>query len=209
MTTPLDTQASLDLHAFLRSNGRLPRFGDAVPPWNFRGWLLSQVQLADFHPALPGRWQHYTRTISVGHLLDEPIPRVAFEERPGSDGVKMIERAIDLIFHRDGSWTAFSRTSFVFETSPLTLDYSHGPRPNRLTHVMCIGIRSPERRVWCGGLGAEGDLPRSPLAPPTGSGTNAPRPLPYPRESLTGSIRVESASRLNPDDRLRIFCATQ
>jgi hypothetical protein len=107
--TPQDTKSSPDLHAFVRANGRLPRIGDGVSPWRYRGWLLLHVQLADFHSELPGRWQHYMRTLDVGHLLDESIPRLDFADRPGSDGLQMVSRAIDLIYHCEGSLSAFNR----------------------------------------------------------------------------------------------------
>ena len=107
-TSSKDAQTSPDLHAFLRANGRLPKIGDSVSPWRYRGWLLSQVQLADFHPDLPGRWQHHVRTLNVGRLLDEPIPPIRFSAHPASEGLRMIEQAIDLIYHSAGSWSAFN-----------------------------------------------------------------------------------------------------
>ena len=63
-----------DINAFVLQTGRLPKIGDQIAPWRYRGWLLYQVQFADSHPMLPGRWTHYQRTLEAGRLLDEPIP---------------------------------------------------------------------------------------------------------------------------------------
>jgi hypothetical protein len=48
-----------DINLFVLQTGRLPKLGDSVPPWEYRGWLLYLVQLADSHPDLP----------DVGHII--------------------------------------------------------------------------------------------------------------------------------------------
>ena len=98
-----------DINLFLLQNGRLPRIGDAIPPWSYRGWLLYQVQLVDVHPQLPGRWTHYLRTLEAGHLLDEPIPRIEFELTHLDAGRKMLERCVRIIHEQEHSWTAMHR----------------------------------------------------------------------------------------------------
>jgi hypothetical protein len=99
--------AGPDINAFVLEQGRLPRLGDSVPPWQYRGWLLYYVQLADSDRRLPGRWNHYLQTIEAGCVLDEPIPQIEFSECPPSDGRKMLERCLDLIHRQDYSWSAF------------------------------------------------------------------------------------------------------
>src|ERR1039458_2468734 len=71
-----DVSLGLDINLFVLKEGRLPKLGDDVHPWQYRGWLLWQVQLADHHPMLPHRWDHYMRTFEAGHLLDEGIPEI-------------------------------------------------------------------------------------------------------------------------------------
>jgi hypothetical protein len=34
-----DDSASLDINHFVLATGRMPRLGDEVPPWHYRGWL--------------------------------------------------------------------------------------------------------------------------------------------------------------------------
>lgn len=111
MSSPFETglPESPDINRFVLENGRLPRLGEAIPPWCYRGWLLYYVQLADSHPKLPGRWNHYMRTLEAGHLLDEAIPKIHFTECPSDNGRKMIEKCLHLISYRDSSWSAFQR----------------------------------------------------------------------------------------------------
>ena len=96
-----------DIDEFVLQRGRLPRLGDAIAPWQYRGWLLYCVQLADSHPSLPGRWGHYFRTLEAAHLLQEPIPQIRFEDTLPPNGRKIIERCLDLIYRREYYWTAF------------------------------------------------------------------------------------------------------
>jgi N-6 DNA methylase len=104
-----DTSASLDINAFVLSHGRLPWLSDEIPPWQYRGWLLYQVQFADAHPRSPGRWGHYMRTLEAGKLLDEPIPQLRFSSLPSSSGTKMLERCVSLVQHRESAWSAFQQ----------------------------------------------------------------------------------------------------
>lgn len=104
-----DVSQSPDINAFVLQTGRLPKIGDPVVPWRYRGWLLYQVQLADLHPKLPGRWTHYMRTLEAGQLLDEPIPRIEFVLGNLDPGRKMLEQCLRLIHREDHSWTSFNR----------------------------------------------------------------------------------------------------
>jgi hypothetical protein len=70
---------SLDLHAFVEREKRPPRLSDAIPPWHYRGWLLTYViQLHAVIPAVADRWGYHLRTYEAGRLLDEPIPQIIF-----------------------------------------------------------------------------------------------------------------------------------
>ncbi len=103
-----DYPACPDINAYVLEHGRTPKLGDPVPPWHYRGWLLYDVQLCDAHPSMPGRWDHYFRTIEAGHLLNEPIPRIEFTECPPPDGRKMLEKCLNLIEQREYTWEAFN-----------------------------------------------------------------------------------------------------
>ena len=98
-----------DINLFLMCEGRLPKLGDPVPPWQYRGWLLSYVQLADAHPQIPGRWSHHLKTLEEGRLLTEPIPQICFEQCPPTDGRKMIERCLNLIARHESTWASFQQ----------------------------------------------------------------------------------------------------
>jgi hypothetical protein len=98
-----------DINSFVLETGRLPKLGDPIPPWAYRGWLLYHVQLADTHPGLPGRWSHYLRTIEAGRLLSDPIPRISFTLGNLDVGLKMLERCLRLIHQEQYSWSSFNR----------------------------------------------------------------------------------------------------
>lgn len=98
-----------DINLFVLANGRFPRIGDSIAPWHYRGWLLYHVQLADFHPDMPGRWRHLLHILEAGHLLDEPVPRIEFVHSQLDAGQKMLERCIRLIQQQDYSWTALQQ----------------------------------------------------------------------------------------------------
>ena len=106
----LTPDVCLDVNRFVLETGRMPRLGDPVPPWKYRGWLLFQTQVCDFNPAAPQRWPYYLRTIEAGRLLDEPIPRVDFTDGCSGgkfgtgDGFKMIRKALDILFNERGAW---------------------------------------------------------------------------------------------------------
>lgn len=82
MTTVLverTSALSADLCAFMRQEQRLPRLGDPVPPWHYRGWLLPYVMLIHKRcPHAADRWGYHLRTLDAGKLLDEPIPQIVF-----------------------------------------------------------------------------------------------------------------------------------
>ncbi len=108
-TRTAEVPRDLDVNKFVLEHGRMPFLSDPIPPWHYRGWLLFQVQLADAHPGAPGRWAHYMRTFDAGRLLDEPIPRINFASMPSPDGLKMVEKCVQLLSYRDSPWTAFEK----------------------------------------------------------------------------------------------------
>jgi hypothetical protein len=100
---------SPDLIAFFQEHGRLPRVGDAPPPWRYRGWLLPYViQLHGLVPAVADRWGYHLRTLEAGRLLDEPIPQVAFG--PADSAVYARLRDWSQLVGRDGGGGADFRT---------------------------------------------------------------------------------------------------
>jgi hypothetical protein len=96
-----------DLVAFVGGRGRLPRLGDPVPPWRYRGWLLPYVFLLHERvPAVADRWGYYLRTRAAGRLLDEPIPQVSFG--PADERVFPLLHAWSRLVGRDGGgWGDF------------------------------------------------------------------------------------------------------
>jgi len=88
-----DRSAYPELQRFFLTEGRMPYITDAVKPWEYRGWLLQQVQLAHFgHPGVVNRWGYWMDCIEAGRILPVPIPQLEFaaegdpQVRKGWDG---------------------------------------------------------------------------------------------------------------------------
>lgn len=94
-----------DIRLFLLIDGRMPRIGDPVPPWRFRGWLGWYVQEAHALnvAGFPDRWG-YLQTVHAAwgpatgeaDLDPGPIPRVDFgyaDRKVMSDLTKAVEMA--------------------------------------------------------------------------------------------------------------------
>src|SRR4051794_28746605 len=97
----------LDLMAFVKDHGRLPRLGDDPAPWRYRGWLLWYVvELHALIPAVADRWGYHLRTLDTGKLLDEPIPQVAFTQ-PDNKVFPLLHDWPRLIGHDCGAWGDF------------------------------------------------------------------------------------------------------
>src|ERR1700733_12029910 len=96
-----------DLSAFINQQRRLPRLGDAPPPWCYRGWLLPYiVMLHEKIPAVKDRWGYHLRTLEAGKLLDEPIPQIRFG--PANEKVfGMLADWSRLIAYDCGGWSDF------------------------------------------------------------------------------------------------------
>jgi hypothetical protein len=98
---------SEDLVAFVRRHGRLPRLGDAVAPWHYRGWLLAYViELHGLVPAVAERWGYHLRTREAGRLLDEPIPPITFGP-PDNQVFSVLPDWSRLIGRDCGGWSDF------------------------------------------------------------------------------------------------------
>src|SRR5581483_3138490 len=97
-----------DINQFFLQNGRLPRLGDKIAPWEYRGWLRWHCQIAHGHPDIVDRWGYCMRTLEAGRLLDEPIPHITFTDSADSAGTKMLRKAVEFIYDEAGSWSAFT-----------------------------------------------------------------------------------------------------
>ncbi|MCA9466409.1 MAG: hypothetical protein KC643_13340 [Nitrospira sp.] len=80
---PSPTPRFDDLFEFLLSQGRLPKLGDARPPWSYCGLLLEYVR-----------------------LLTELIPHLEYAT-PHPTPLKALNRCIDHLACREGAWEAF------------------------------------------------------------------------------------------------------
>jgi hypothetical protein len=97
----------LDLVAFFNEQHRLPRLGDDVAPWLYRGWLLPYVILIHERcPAVANRWGYHLRTLEAGKLLDEPIPQINFVA-PDSRVFTLLQDWSGLIGRDCGGWSDF------------------------------------------------------------------------------------------------------
>lgn len=92
---------------FVAANGRLPRLGDAVAPWHFRGWLLPYVILLHERcPAVANRWGYHLHMLDAGNLLDEPIPTIAFGP-PDNRIFSLLQKWARLVGWDGGGWSDF------------------------------------------------------------------------------------------------------
>jgi hypothetical protein len=108
LAIPLPHAPLPDLGVLLNQQHRLPRLGDAVAPWHFRGWLLPYViQLHDLLPSVARRWSYHLRTLEAGHLLDEPIPQISFTATPNGKILSMLHEWASLINFDCGGWSDF------------------------------------------------------------------------------------------------------
>jgi N-6 DNA Methylase len=92
----LPSGSARDLGIFVNRHHRLPRLGDAVAPWHYRGWMLAYIILIHERcPAVADRWGYYLGTLEAGQLLDEPIPQIVFGQA---------DKRINSMLH---DWSAF------------------------------------------------------------------------------------------------------
>lgn len=92
---------------FFLERGRLPRIGDEVPPWRYKGWLLPYIQ--GHEAELCGRWPYYLETVYNGQLPDTPIPKLTFAHiiNQKSPGFKMAWKLAEAIEYKSGFFTGF------------------------------------------------------------------------------------------------------
>jgi hypothetical protein len=96
-----------DLTAFVDREGRLPRLGDPVLPWRYRGWLLPYLfDLHELIPAVADRWGYLHRTLEAGRLLDEPIPQVRFGP-PNNRVFALLQEWLGLAGRDGDGWDSF------------------------------------------------------------------------------------------------------
>lgn len=65
--------------AFIKSEGRVPRLGDPIPAYNFKGWLLFQVWMLSGTGGIHARWPYYFECLAAGRLPGRPIPPLNFD----------------------------------------------------------------------------------------------------------------------------------
>lgn len=94
----------LDALQFIDLNGYLPRLGDHVSPWQYRGWLLPYV--AGIHEHMLFRWPYLLDTLAAGKFLDTPIPKVRYTE-PNRKVFRDIQDWCQIIGYDGGGWTDF------------------------------------------------------------------------------------------------------
>ena len=98
------TSAVQSFTEFYVEHGRVPMIQDERKPWTFRGWLMWYRLLAEDLRAdmVAPRWNYWARTMYARKLLDEPIPRVEFDqagESENSPGCKHVATLVDICAH--------------------------------------------------------------------------------------------------------------
>jgi hypothetical protein len=102
--TEFEEPPQCDWAQFICENGRVPFVTDARKPWTYPGWMMHYRLLAEECQITPPRWEYWARTKMAGRLLDEPIPRLDFEDDCGerTEGFKVIDKAMRLVDDRTG-----------------------------------------------------------------------------------------------------------
>lgn len=113
---PEKTDDNFHLLDFLMTNARLPFASDPVKPWDYQGWLLPYIILANAARSdVVNRWGWWAACHLKGELVSEPIPQIHFgsEFGPGAkDAFKIIDRCLEIIGSgTGGSWSAY--TDFI------------------------------------------------------------------------------------------------
>lgn len=108
------TDDKFHLLDFLMTEARLPFVSDPVKPWDYQGWLLPYIILANAaRHDVTNRWGWWTACHLNGGLINEPIPQIHFQsEFGGKDAFKIIDRCLEIIGRgTGGSW--WSYTDFI------------------------------------------------------------------------------------------------
>lgn len=114
--SPEKTDDGFHLLDFLMTEARLPFASDSVKPWDYQGWLLPYVILANAARVdVVNRWGWWAGCHLNGGLVNEPIPHIHFgsEFGPGAkDAFKIIDQCLKIIGSgTGGSWSAY--TDFI------------------------------------------------------------------------------------------------
>jgi hypothetical protein len=105
-----DGDGNPNLTRFFLEKGRLPFARDSVKPWEYRGWNVPYLQLAEIHPQVAPRYDYVQRTLEQGSLLDENLPHQFFvgeSSQEARKGLKHLEKLVDICSYRSHSWNAF------------------------------------------------------------------------------------------------------
>lgn len=100
--------ATSDLAAFIGREGRLPCLGDAVPPWEYRGWNLPYLHGLHAAGLCGNRWGYLLDILETRKLPADPIPQVRFGERDMSV-MKSLDEWARMIGFDLGGWSDFNR----------------------------------------------------------------------------------------------------
>lgn len=85
---------------FIKTEGRVPRFGDSRPPYSYKGWMLFQVWMLSGARGIHSRWIHYFETLAAGRLPDRPIPLLNF--RPAEEAKGRILKSLGKMVEKLG-----------------------------------------------------------------------------------------------------------
>lgn len=110
------TEDDFHLLDFLMTDARLPFASDPIKPWQYQGWLLPYIILANAARSdVVNRWGWWAACHLSGGLVSEPIPHIQFQSEFGSgvkDAFKIIDRCLEIIgIGTGGSWSAY--TDFI------------------------------------------------------------------------------------------------
>lgn len=110
---PEKTDDNFHLLDFLMTEARLPFTIDAVKPWDYQGWLLPYIMLANAaHCDVVNRWGWWAACHLKGELVSEPIPQIHFGSEFGS-GAKNAFKIIDCCLEIIGSGTSSSWSAYT------------------------------------------------------------------------------------------------
>lgn len=95
----------LDAIEYQAANNDIPKLGDTIAPWLYRGWLLPYV--VGIHEHVIHRWPYYLATLEAGCFLESPIPQVRFSE-PDKSVFRKLQEWCEIIGYDHGGWSDFT-----------------------------------------------------------------------------------------------------
>ncbi len=101
---------------FLIAEKRLPFISDQIKPWQYQGWLLPYITLANaVRSDVVNRWGWWAACHLKGELISKPIPQIQFQSEFGQgakDAFKIIDHCLEIIGRgTGGSWSSY--TNFI------------------------------------------------------------------------------------------------